>query len=264
MHHNTKTTDALLFVALALSLLSILASIVDRIAYSIPAMSVSAAVLLIYVALWRGGGGIGGEITQFISNLSYTSKNQKSVIAVLRSSLDPKFGFYDEFSRAIKEYEYSGSLAPLHSLARGYRNSYLAEAVQAIGDSLENGGDLHFQMVELERKMEEIKKKEFSTAKMQGLDSMVKMGAVVFFPIFAGISIEITRITSTIGGATGPSTFLLSIALMFYIASVNNTIVRNLERGGRMLRAAAFSSVQISAALMLFRLSTVIGNMLLR
>jgi hypothetical protein len=253
-----------LSVTLGMSSLSILSSFADKQIIALLALSIAVISTLSYLRSRKGNGKAALDAVQFISNLSMNSRYQKSTLAVLKKSVNPAFVFYPELSRAIDTYRYSSSTKGISALASKYNVGALSEAFGIIVDSLENGSDMHLPITELKQKIYAVNGKRLSNAKMQSMGSIVKLGAMVFFPLFAGISLEITRITSVIGGAAEINTAALSIILMLYIASVNNSIVKYSVSKGSALSVASYSSLQIAAALLIFRLSYAIGGMMLR
>ena len=247
-----------------MSALSAISSFAGKPLIALLALSVAVISTLSYLRSHKGNGKAALDAAQFISNLSMNSRYQKSTLAVLKKSANPVFVFYPELSRAIDTYRYSSSTKCISDVASRYNVGALSEALGIIVDSLENGSDVHLPITELKQKTYTIGGKKLSNAKMQSMGSIVKLGAMIFFPLFAGISLEITRITSVIGGSAEINTAALSIILMLYIALVNNSIVKYSVSKGSALSIASYSSLQIAAALLIFRLSSAVGSMLLR
>lgn len=266
MPDKERIYGSMLFASISLASASILLTAIDRSIGSVLLAAFAAIALLLYRRSGKGRGKLDSDVLQFISNLSINSRYQKSAIASLRNSLDPKFVFYKGFSHAIDAYRYSGSVDEIGMVASRYGNETLAAATHIIGDSLITGSDLHAPISGLKLKLSKTESRKLSAAKMQSIDSIVRMGTIIFFPMFAGISLEIMHITSALGGAVVQNTVLFSAILMFYIAYVNNSIVKHSSGYGTdgVMPVVSLSMMQIAIALLAFRLSSVAGSVLLR
>jgi|GEM_PF-2813466 len=180
-------------------------------------------------------------------------------------SIPPDSAFSEEMKNAIAVYRYSGSTAALKAVAAKYNSEPLKEAVYAMAHSLESGAPVAEMLSEIKFQFEEEKSKALGTGKLRGMDSIVNIGVLVFFPMFAGISVNIINITSSISSMSLSNVSVLVAVIGFYVASAAATLSKygpGIERSVKL--KASNSSFMIMLALLVFRSSMVLGRVMLR
>ena len=211
---NTLTAIAIVSSSAA----SLLLAALNQTYLSAAAFLVSAAAFIASRRTSRNPRQFEYDTAQFLDNLIRNSSISKSTMKVLTDSLNPRFVFYNDLATAIDKYRKGSATEYAFSGLEGKGPVLFQEVLNTITRSLDDGFQPAQAFAEL---------KQGSSAKdayagrnrvsISGANSLVRMGSTVFFPAFAGISIDIIRFTST----QGPHLAQLALLLGSYILIAN-------------------------------------------
>ncbi|ASI13585.1 multipass membrane protein [Candidatus Mancarchaeum acidiphilum] len=156
---------------------------------------------------------------EFLINLaSQQNSNDKQILNKVLKSINKEFKFGKDITRALRYYHFSGSLEYLSNLK--YNESKLLERIkEIIVYSIHSGTDIYKPILTLKSeyyKSDVISRR--SRALVKSSEAIMIMGNLVFIPMFAGISANILKFTSTI--SSGAILEFLTI-IIFYLLMVN-------------------------------------------
>lgn len=248
----------------ALCCASALLCIASALAGRIPAAAASAsASVACFLAAERlrgtGASSEDGDALQFLDNMLANYSDTASTVALVERSLNCKFAFYADARRAVSRFRLQPDarrafLALLHS------GSYALRGVAAaIVSRLEDGAPLRVQLAELKRHVLRRRGSESrGIASSAGALSIARLGSAVFFPAFAGISINILRLTSEMQGTATLGAPALVPVFAFFVLYTNtlNFKYSVREPAGSRLRKSLLSG---AIAMLSFRLASLLS-----
>jgi len=196
-----------------------------------------------------------GDLSIFVSNMLLNYSEGKSTISIIKESLDQRFAFYKDMQKAIKVYMLTGDARKAFAWAGTYPVLY-REVFFALAGALESGASVLGPMKEIMGSIESANAiKSKSIGSMSNAMSIVGIGSVVFFPVFAGISYYIMGFSASINGAMPIGQAAYMFIIMFYIMEIS------LHNNRGRLDKLSMSSIAASIALgsFLFKASYILA-----
>lgn len=240
-----------------LGIASALANLVPMAAISV----LACAACLLALERLRGPGPakIDGDALRFVNNILSNYSCSASTVSIVQKSLNSEFSFYKAMKRAIAEYHLSSDAPRAFSRLASTRSYILSAATAAIVDRLEYGTALKAPLAELKRHA--LRRKRNTTQGVvasAGALSIARLGSMLFFPLFAGISINILLLTSEMQGVSAQGVSALVLVFAFYILYTNflNFKYSLKESVESRIRKALFSG---AAAMVAFRLAMLLS-----
>ncbi len=187
----------------------------------------------------------------FLDNMAMHANVEVLEARVLKS-LSRNFVFYRDFRDALAEYRVSGDAAHAFERLRRYSYRYFEAAALLIRESLESGNDVSYALESLHAECQEhnaVKRRH--DGEMANFRSLQMMGGVIFFPIFAGLSINVLRMSTAHITALEYGTF--GTVVLLYILIVNFIAPLFSERG--ILARILSISMRIAIASLVLELS---------
>lgn len=167
---------------------------------------------------------IESEAIAFVRNILENCKRDKATPSIIRTSISSDWRIYKEIKRATDLFKLTGQSGFSVAL-KNYNSELLSEAASIIDYSLEHGTGMYKPMLDIEKRFETLEElKTRNRALFNSSMSMVKLGTILFLPIFGGISIDILHVVSQ---ASRPAAMNSILAMfLFYIVTANFINVR--------------------------------------
>ncbi len=165
--------------------------------------------------------------------------------------------FSNSLRRALKRYQETSDAETSFKALDEFHSAFLSEAALLIAKGLHTGKDVSSQLNDLVERLEE---RQRTTLKVVGIASNAfsinRIGSAVFFPLFAGIGINIIGFAGTMGGNSIDTTGITAI-MLGYIA-ISNFINARYD-GKTVSRITENFAMYSSIGVILFRLSSVLA-----
>ncbi len=194
---------------------------------------------------------------EFLSNLIYRYNLNHNKLQLISSSLNKKFYFYNQIILSIKLYKKSlNAENSFSNLFESFGSFYFKQIINLIIQNLDENIDIYFSLIEVKKQLDkEIKYMSKISGNLHSSISMIQLGSVIFFPIFAGISMNILEFTSKMNNINF-NFENFSILFVFYIIIINiiNFRYKNEEKISKISNIFFFSSFSI----ILFKISSII------
>ncbi|MEM0202264.1 MAG: hypothetical protein QXR73_03745 [Candidatus Micrarchaeaceae archaeon] len=163
-----------------------------------------------------------GDLSIFVSNLMLNYSDGKSTITIIKESLDRRFLFYKDVQAAIRAYTMSGNAREAFAWAASYASPLYREVFFALAESLESGASIIGPIREIAKSISATEGLNArSIGSMANAMSIVNLGSVIFFPVFAGISYYIMGFSAGISGAAPLGQIAYMFIIVFYIAEIS-------------------------------------------
>ncbi|MDE1857123.1 MAG: hypothetical protein KGH98_03510 [Candidatus Micrarchaeota archaeon] len=177
--------------------------------------------------------------------------------------MDRRYWFYQNMALCIEHYALSGDTRPIRGL--GFRAPGLSELCMCISDSLDTGRWLYRPLKLLRKRQDSIYAlRAKSLGGIAGALSLTRLGSTIFFPAFAGISLDILSFgPGMVGGGKALGVGAISMVLISYILIINY-VNSAFTPGRRPLRKAGEMAAFSSIAGLVFSASSYLGNFMLR
>ncbi len=164
----------------------------------------------------------------------------------LERSLPQKYAFRDDAVRALQCYTRSGDAKVFGSVS-AFGSKRLKELFSAIAASLESG---HDASVPLERLRDDFRQAD--SYRLRGIgnssnySAVMRLGTSVFFPMFAGVSVNIMGFAhSALGGPAQAGASLLGIFAVYAVAANYAGTSAATGFSGRIADSALFGGIAI-------------------
>ena len=162
------------------------------------------------------------DSTQFVGNLIENHDGHADTISLIHASLSPSFSFYRIMNEAISRYSAQGSAELSFSKLLKSDSAALSETVSAIVRRLDDGAEMIDPLKEIRRHINsENRHKMKNLGSVLNADSVVRLGSMMFFPVFAGISMRIAVFAGSSQGFAALKAGALSLIFAFYIINTN-------------------------------------------
>jgi hypothetical protein len=199
------------------------------------------------------------DALRFIDNIIGNYSDSASTVALLEKSLNGSFAFCREFRDAIRTYSLSADAGQAFSALLRSDSYALRGIASATIGRLDGGAELRMRLVELRR---HVMRRNGNALKNTGLLgsalSVTQIGAALFFPAFAGISLRIMQFTEGMQNAGHPSAQALVAVFAFYIAYLNLLNFKYNMREDWTVRAEK-SALSCAAALLVFKAASTLS-----
>ena len=219
-HRIQKEIKPLILLEIAMFALSIIFILKNNLIISI-AFFMMLIIIFIFLRKENKNRKINEDTYEFILNLIYWYKTKQSKQQLIIASLSKKFYFYNEMIYALKIYNKLGNAEAAFKNIVREKTFYFQQVVNLLIQSIDKGIDIYEPLNEIKRQFD-IEKKYISKAlaSMHNSQSMMQLGSSIFFPIFAGISMNILKFTSQMNNIKFD---LQSFSMLFvtYIAIIN-------------------------------------------
>lgn len=261
---SIANASILTLLEVAASVLSITVLLLGQIAYSVMLAFVSALFLLLQRRFSRHGDA-DRDAVEMIENITSALGKYSSLASCALASIPPSAIFYEDARKAFRTYIYSGDVSVIDAIGRKYDSDVLDESMHVISGSLSSGASALDALAEIKSRFEEERSRTPSAGKLQGMDSVAAIGVQVFFPLFAGISAKIMGMVSSAAPGFSTPTKIFAIVVGFYIAYSAASLSRHGSRkSSGVLSSVASSSFSAMLALLVFRSSMLLGQIMLR
>ncbi len=207
----------------------------------------------------KSDGTVEGDALQFIDNVLENYSDSMNTLTLLEKSLNSKFSFCKEMQDAINRYALSSNARQSFSVLLGHDSYALKGIAASVIGRLDEGTELRMQLIEVRRHVIQRNNKELKNIGVLGSAiSITQIGAVFFFPIFAGISLNIIQFTAGMQGAGSPSTRALIAVFAFYIAYLNMLNFKYSMRESTATRAEK-SALSCAIAMFVFKIASMLS-----
>jgi hypothetical protein len=203
---------------------------------------------------------IESDSAQFVGNLIENYDAHADTISQIRASLSPSFWFYPEMSSAISRYIAQGHARLSFSKLLGSKSISLREATSAMVRRLDDGAEIIDSLKETKRHANtENRQRMKNLGSVLNADSVVRLGSMVFFPVFAGISMRIALFAGSSQGFAALRIGALSAIFAFYIIHTNLTNFSYSITSMKTEKAALSAALGVAA----FKISYLLSTMML-
>jgi hypothetical protein len=193
-------------------------------------------------------------------NGALSCDSHSPTIEMIRSANKERYPFYADLKNAVDFYRISGSTSSFSDLER-YGSRPLSKLSGIVSYGLENSQDVRPSLSRLRDKLERSgRSKSRLFAQIKSARSVSQLGSVIFFPMFAGVSVNIMAFAA--GTITSFSYSWLVPIILFYII-VSNVI--GFEYSGEAsVNFAKMGSLSASSGLLVFRIVSLFSAVMLR
>ncbi len=197
------------------------------------------------------------DSAQFIGNLIDNYGGHAGTISLVRASLSPDFRFYSDMNEALSRYLTQGNAELSFSKLLKSDSIALAEATSAIVRRLDDGAEMIGPLKETRRRINsESRHRMKNLGSVLNADSVVRLGSMMFFPAFAGISMRIAVFAGSSQGFSALKAGALSLIFAFYIIHTNVTNFGYSKSPMNMEKAAVSAALGMIAFQASYLLST--------
>ena len=203
---------------------------------------------------------IESETVQFVGNLIDNYDGHADTISLIRASLSPGFLFYRSMDEAISKYLAQGNAELSFSKLLKSDSTSLSETASSIVRRLDDGAEIIGPLKEIRKRANAENRRQLKNlGSALNADSVVRLGSMVFFPAFAGISMRIAVFAGSSQGFAALKAGALSLIFAFYIIHTN---VMNFGYSRSTMKA---EKAALSAALgmTIFQASYLLSTMML-
>ena len=187
----------------------------------------SALFYLCLKRLGRRSGAIDNDSMQFVGNFIENYTDSISTTKLVDLSLSQGFWFCNDMKDAMAMYKMCGDAEYSFSKLLCCDSAAMRETASIISQRLDNG-------IECLALMKEIKKRtamenRHSMRALAGSissNSVIRLGSMLFFPVFAGISMQIADFTEASQGVAALNAGALLLIFPFFIIIMNLTNFR--------------------------------------
>jgi len=185
------------------------------------------------------------EAVAFLRNLLENCKKDKAALSIIRTSISSDWRMYKEIKRAINQFRLTGQ-SSFSIVLKSYNSELLSEISSIIDYSLEHGTDMYRPMLDIEKRFGALEALRIRNRSLFNSSmSTVKLGSILFLPIFGGISIDILHALSPTSKPAAISSILAMF--LFYIVAANyiNTIYSNLTNTLKLTHFMLYNALAI-------------------
>ncbi len=206
-----------------------------------------------------GANAVDRDAVQFIDSVLENYSDSASTLGLLEKSLNDRFAFCKDMQRAIRTYRLSSNARQAFSVLLGYNSYAMKGIVSAVTSRLDNGACLRMQFLELRKHIAQRNGNELKNTRTLGsLLSVTRIGAILFFPIFAGISLNILKFTAIMQSSGSPSAQALTAVFAFFISYSNMLNFKYDMRESATVRAQK-SALSCAVAIFVFKIASALS-----
>ena len=192
------------------------------------------------------------DVLQFVSNLIDNYSNSINTARLLGISLSKDFWFYKEMKDSVSKYSIDGSAEASFSKLLGSDSMALRHIASIIAQRLDSGAEILDPLKEIRRRIIlDSRYKLRSLGSVLNSNSVVGLGSMLFFPAFAGISLQIIRFTNISQGISAANPLPLIAIFAFYMVYINTLNFRYSSNDELRIEKSALSS---SIAMLVFKI----------
>jgi hypothetical protein len=252
--------DAAGAVCCLAALFCIAFALTGRIPAAVISLAACAACFAVAAKARRTSGGVvESDALQFIDNVLENYSDSVNTLTLLEKSLNDRFDFCKDMQSAIRTYVLSSDARQAFSVLLRYDSYALRGITSAVIGRLEEGTELRMQLAEVRKHALRRSGKELKNIGAMGSAlSITQIGSVLFFPIFAGISLNIMQFTAGMQGAGHPSAPALIAVFAFYIAYLNLLNFKYNMKESTATRAEK-AALSCATALLVFKAASVLS-----
>ncbi len=200
-----------------------------------------------------------GDALQFIGNVLENYSDSVNTLTLLEKSLNSRFAFCKDMQCAIRTYALSSNARQAFSALLRYDSYALRGTASAVISRLDEGTELRMRLAEVRKHAVQRSIKELKSMGALGSAlSITQIGSVLFFPVFAGISLNIMQFTAGMQGAGHPSVPALIAVFAFYIAYLNVLNFKYSMKESIEARAEK-SALSCAIAIFVFKVASVLS-----
>jgi hypothetical protein len=246
-------------VCCASATLCIASALEGRMAIAAALFAVCSACFLAEGTRHAGAGAAERDAVQFIDNVLENYSDSTNTIALLKRSLNGRFVFCKEMTDAMRAYTLSSNARQAFSGLLQYGSQALTGIVSAVTNRLDNGAELRMQLLEVRKHAARRNGNSLRNTTMLGSAlSVTEIGSVLFFPIFAGISLNILRFTASIQSAGYPDGHALVAVFAFFIVYLN-VLNSKYNMKERVSARAKKSALSCALAILVFKVASALS-----
>ena len=220
----------------------------------------SLCFLLLYRSSGSGASRREIESMQFVGNIIDNYTEQTSTLKLIEMSLSNELWFRKDMEEAVSRYRMHGDAGSAFSKLLSSDTTALREATAAIVQGLDSGTGMLGPLKEIKRRIGA--ERRYALKAMGGTlnaDSVSRLGSALFFPAFAGISLQIVRFTDAGQGFSSAKAWVLMATFAFYIISANMINFRY-SRGPMIAEKSALSC---AIGIIVFKASSMLSILML-
>lgn len=242
----------------ALFIISAVLSIFGYFIVSLAALGIGVIAFKRRLTIKKGIDQIDFDTIQFLDALLNVYSKSKNLYASLETTSNGSYAFSDTLRTSLIEYRDGVQVKTAFDDIGNYGSVCLNEAFIAICHGLTTGDDIGPALASIRESARE--KDAYRLKTLGALENVFiinRLGGVVFFPLFAGISLDIIKFTSSYGGNANAGIFGPFVIFAAYIVITNysNSLFNKRLRGRQLL-----ASVSLFAAIGIF-LFTLTSNL---
>ncbi len=139
------------------------------------------------------------DLLGFLNVLIKEYSKTRNLLPALKKASEGSYRFSEMLETSIARYE--SGMSAYDSFAKSKCPAPLNETMLAVAAGLENGTDSLHSLKDLRKRLEErLDYKLRTSGAMDNAFSINKLGGMVFFPLFAGVSLDIMKFATTMSG----------------------------------------------------------------
>ncbi|MCW6160307.1 MAG: hypothetical protein LVQ95_04445 [Candidatus Micrarchaeales archaeon] len=197
------------------------------------------------------------DTISFLNVLISEYSKSKNLILSLETASKGGYVFSGNLMKAIARLRDGMPAGPALSGLKIYNSVYLNEMIDVIGIGLETGCDIEPALDAIRESAKERDSYRLKTlGAMENAITISQMGGAVFFPLFAGISLDIIRFTNTMNNQVqnaGITSLFAVFAGYLIITNYSNSISSKAHSGRHVLTMA---SLLTAVGMFLFTLTS--------
>jgi len=208
---------------------------------------------------------IDADTFSLIRNIRLNYRRGASAKVVLLKSIGTSFVFGKDLSLAVNTYFRSGDANFSFAGLKKYKSAIFEESISMIKDYAERGADIGKRLEDMAAFSESLEKQQLrSHGSFTNAFSVVRMGSVLFFPMFAGISYRIIAFSASMGLSGSIASQSIIPIILFYIVVSNVIGSVSFYSGAAINVVASNASLCAGGALLVFSATSLAALFMLR
>jgi hypothetical protein len=208
---------------------------------------------------------IDADTLSLLRNMKANYSRGASARVVLSKSIRSGFVFGKALSLAVNAYFRSGDLNFSFRGLERYRSAVFGEAVSMIKDYIGNGAGIRKRLDDMLAAAERLEGQRLrSHGGLTNAFSVVRLGSILFFPMFAGISCRIIAFSAAMGLSGSIAAQSLLPVILFYVVASNAIGSLSFYRGTELRAVVSNASLCAGGALLVFSAASAAASLMLR
>ena len=249
---------AIKVLVVAVAVLAIVSSLFGKFILSAAFLAIVAALFVAARKLGNSAKAVDNQLIRLLDD-AFSKDSGIPIIRCIRDSNKKEYIFHDALESAIRAHALSGDTSRFAALGR-YQSRHLERFALMLSHSLEHARDISKELSEFRAELvEDERQRRRLRAQIDGAAAISHLGTMLFFPLFAGVSIQIMRFASSYSVFRFSSVFPV---LAFYIVAANLIGFEYSDRDSISVVSDAAASA--AAAFFVFSATNIVANLMLR